>query len=996
MTALETHTPLETLLLFQSLDPSVSDPPSFTRISDSLKNNDLIRESESYNPTRLDPEALTQLYLRLMKEEARAEVIGIDKGVNDVEEQQQPPTRKKPLSPLLNTVNDASRHSHLLPSLLNRLYFRYRNHAIKAIEGEEYRYRLLQRDIQEINCGEWDARLQLEEATSKKDSGKDGVNSIQTLLRQDSDVEKSNSESAQHPAKSPQRQDEPVVTPPNQQAVTSSDLPTVPAGVSLDTQHEKLEHGKQRAPNVIHEQPQAKDSVEGPQSTELSTQSPARPTQESQQLPISQDKQQPQSMSSEKNIPFLPPRQPTNPGYPLPSPDVGRRMPYPLSESPASSAPSPSPRLQQSHLPTHDRSSQSPITLPPLAGMLRSSGSPLASLDNLADISPQQQFRPNPPLPSPRSVQLPVGQGHPIQLPQPRNYPMQVFPYYDSQQPYGVPYPYGHGHIPPYHHAGQGGMPPYQGPVPSPGRGSIYGSGPVYQSPPPSYSQYPAYSQTPSYHQTPVQTPFNRSQAPRFSEQSTPVSSARRRPPRPSPIDTSTTSTKWKNVETPGSMRSPGSPLRPRPEEISPLSEKAPSPVLGILPSQNKQPIGQANKKARASSSRTMTSRSQGPRAASAASSTAAGSAPTHTRSQSLLSHADELSLDNTSQIHKIKPEPPATPAGDDDVSVTETTADENFRKSTRRRRETLRGLEMTEINRTGTKRKRGPLETRLRSSPPYHSNFNNNRSNHVLGTRNFPRTSATIMNDITAHKLASMFSKPITDREAPGYKDLIFRPQDLKSIKSAIVAGSKALVSTADNAGAPSASGEVGSPAAQAASGIPSVKSASVWIPEAADVLPPKGIVNSAQLEKELMRMFANAIMFNPDPKRGFGSAFREGHGRHGSASERRGEEQGEDGDTGDRMKDEDDEAEGSVVEDTREMFEAVERGVADWRAAERAVEDFGSGAAPGATSAMKGPLARLRGGDKEEDGEVDELAGEDVHGRDDEDLGGGKRRRR
>ena len=237
------------------------------------------------------------------------------------------------------------------------------------------------------------------------------------------------------------------------------------------------------------------------------------------------------------------------------------------------------------------------------------------------------------------------------------------------------------------------------------------------------------------------------------------------------------------------------------------------------------------------------------------------------------------------------------------------------------------------------------------------------------------------------------MFAKPITDREAPGYKDLIFRPQDLKSIKSAIVAGSKALVSAADSAGA-SASGEVGSPAAHAGSGTPSVKSASVWIPETADVRPPKGIVNSAQLEKELMRMFANAIMFNPDPKRGFGSVFREGRGRHGSANERRGEEHGEEGDAGDRRTDEDDE--GSVVKDTREMFEAVERGVADWRAAERAVEDLGPGTAASAAGSMKGPLARLRGAEKEEDGEVDELAGEDLQPRDDEDLGGGKRRRR
>ena len=41
---------------------------------------------------------------------------------------------------------------------------------------------------------------------------------------------------------------------------------------------------------------------------------------------------------------------------------------------------------------------------------------------------------------------------------------------------------------------------------------------------------------------------------------------------------------------------------------------------------------------------------------------------------------------------------------------------------------------------------------------------------------------------------------------------------------------------------------------------------------------MPPKGIVNSSQLEKELIRVFANAIMFNPLPsdERGFGPSLK------------------------------------------------------------------------------------------------------------------------
>lgn len=346
-----------------------------------------------------------------------------------------------------------------------------------------------------------------------------------------------------------------------------------------------------------------------------------------------------------------------------------------------------------------------------------------------------------------------------------------------------------------------------------------------------------------------------------------------------------------------------------------------------------------------------------------------------------------------TVKARKIKNEPPATPAGiagDEDSEMAAPTPDESSHVSTRPRRGTLRGSETaTESTGTSKKRKRGSQAT------PEDTNTDNlsmtltslNRSGYVLASRNFPRTSATIMNDVTAHKLASLFAKPLTEREAPGYKDLIYRPQDLKSIKSAISAGSRAVAAAADNTttvGTPA--GEAGSPGQGA--GTPSAaanKNASLWIPKTADVVPPKGIVNSAQLERELMRMFANAVMFNPDTNRGFGPAFRfrepagadgddDGDGGAGEEGQRAGTEDGEEGD------------EGGVVRDTREMFAAVDKSVAAWRAAERAAEEAGGGRAvvPTSVPAPVGLVAsRLRGGgeemekEKEED-EADELAGD------------------
>lgn len=198
-------------------------------------------------------------------------------------------------------------------------------------------------------------------------------------------------------------------------------------------------------------------------------------------------------------------------------------------------------------------------------------------------------------------------------------------------------------------------------------------------------------------------------------------------------------------------------------------------------------------------------------------------------------------------------------------------------------------------------------------------------------------------MNDISAHKLGNLFAKPLTEREAPGYKDLIYRPQDLRSIKNAINAGGKALIKAAEGAGE-------------------DATSSNVWIPEMPDVVPPAGIVNSTQLEKELTRIFANAIMFNPEvpSKRGVGPAFRT---RQRTLSRRTLDDE-------DEAPSEEEVINGkqdvSVVKDTREIFEAVEEKVAGWRSAERAVEEGGG--------FLKGPVARLRGGASEE---VDELAG-------------------
>ena len=177
-------------------------------------------------------------------------------------------------------------------------------------------------------------------------------------------------------------------------------------------------------------------------------------------------------------------------------------------------------------------------------------------------------------------------------------------------------------------------------------------------------------------------------------------------------------------------------------------------------------------------------------------------------------------------------------------------------------------------------------------------------------------------MNDVAAHKHASIFAKPLTDRDAPGYKDLIYRPQDIKSIKSAIHQGSKAVAAATESANTPAADLESPGPGA----GTP-LKSNGILLKKTVDLIPPKGIINSPQLEKELTRMFANAVMFNPTPEHTFGPSFP----MQSDAVSREGTQAPEPD-------------EGGIINDTLEICDDVEKAVSRWRAAERAVDDMGN----------------------------------------------------
>ena len=160
----------------------------------------------------------------------------------------------------------------------------------------------------------------------------------------------------------------------------------------------------------------------------------------------------------------------------------------------------------------------------------------------------------------------------------------------------------------------------------------------------------------------------------------------------------------------------------------------------------------------------------------------------------------------------------------------------------------------------TGRKRKLPSPEAEREREP-------SKPATHVSWTRNFPKISASALERIGAHRSASTFALPIKDRDAPGYREAIHRPMDLKSIKAAITAGNRAgiaMLRDMDEKGE-----EVDKNAMV------------VELPMTKELVPPRGIVNSRQLERELMLMFANAVMFNPDSERGINLSTRTRSGR-------------------------------------------------------------------------------------------------------------------
>lgn len=911
------HTTLESLLIFQSIATRGATESTFDLVSTSLNQNEIIRRQERYDSARLGASEIENLYKSLLEDEARRKRLQRTNGQNGFLETTEPNSRKRKLSPSVSpTPEDVERNVEWMAELANRLYATYKENVVAEIKNEEGQYRAIAEEIRKIEAEPEQPAL---DGLHSPGTNQDVVDQRPAL--DSSIVERGPSADQQTTDKA---------SSPNKPSQPSEPARDGILNKNFVQEQQKTELSKPGA-SPIPALPNISQNQEAPQH-------PAKPTQPSPRLAS-----QP------------PPIQPNNRSLSPAIPPSAQSQTQPIRNG----APAQRSSVPPAHGPPQTRFSpiqsqpQSPVILPPPHAMPPPGMTPMRPPSEMSASSRRGSGTPNTAQPHYMPPQHPYAQHHPFGYPP---WPNQPSPHntYPHLAPYSSPYH-------PQQVQGGQGYPPNIAPS---------------QNTYPPYS-YPPFGQPPSLHRGPPpvspQTPQN------WAQQSpqpgwpamTPVT--QRRAPETPRTGIMKSNSPWKSMPSSITQQMP-QPARER--EVSPVeervewlrqggrraqekkpSETGPKTLTPAIPTASKEDSLQPTSVQPPTKATRGGRRGRRGRAGSAASSAVAD----RSRSESATSFASdtrqETSATRAPGPRSIKPEPPSTPAP--------LPSDSEQTRSSRRRGNTLQSLPDT-LSRTLGRSKRGPHYD-LEDSPipplstPRHAPQPRAPidPNLVATTRNFSKISQTLMQEVLGHKHTGIFAKPITEREMPGYRDLIYCPQDLKSIKAAISAGNKAVAAAIEEQSVSSATPGVGEAASPIATPTTSVagKNSILLLKKTPDLVPPKAIVNSGQLEKELIRMFANAIMFNPLPRdeRGLGNIRL----RPGGALDKDGEVKTADGEASANAgvpkrtwKTE----EGGIIRDTRDMAEAVEKAVADWR-------DVEQGPVFGNTSDVRGS-STIRGG--------------------------------
>ncbi|KAI0485414.1 hypothetical protein F4859DRAFT_380889 [Xylaria cf. heliscus] len=966
------YTPLESLFLFQLLSKYGFINGSFDRIAQELQSNPLVSEQEEYDAGRLTPDALQQLALQLLSEEQRREAeAAAEKGVNGLS----PTSKKRKLqSPPLPTLKEAHEHPEKLPILVDRLYARFRDELVRQIREDERLYQEREREVDEIERGEWDEKIKQERRVD--DAASNGIppeedvrrtkpkghatpipvptptptpipiptsttvpaltpaptpvpapTAVQAPILVQPSIQESAKRVEATPASTLPTPVAPPAPPPQQlpekRPLQPSPSPLVPATPtpatvappaairSANKQRHFAPDGRPppepaRTPNgtaPVLQHPQMAPGY-GPRPASTTQLHVPDGTQRPENLPKAKgpvlgQQGQAQATALQWEPPYQPPHHPPH-QTPVPSP----RLPFPSGAprppgysphipSGAPQAPQIPPQHAPQHVPQHPQNyaqgRQAPgqtVAQPRFPTPSTSAPSPPVLLppQNAGQIPPPLQSLPvnatpdgtGQHVPHQRSPSAPVIASPAPNIPRntyghqttvlPTSTPIRppsglaathpaiaaVKPSTQTIQPPHLSTPVRH-HQPPSHarpqHPPQQVSAPTTPSQPQHAKSNARSYGAQYNQHP----KPPAGSDVMQRPQPPVQTPVSTPRPPYISQVHTPSSVN----------DASYVirghGTKWTSTPTPSTPRVQNA------ESYFDIESPAFEPLSPPpRPAQPPKTSSNAEKDNSKSVMKTDTTKSRG--------------------RLSRVTHKVETASENA----EGPPEPDLPGPNIKNEEATPQTLQEAIDTAAN---QTPPGRTPAAMNAQSNKRKR--QDSPLNRGPP-------TPATHVLWTRAFHKISMTALDQIIGHRYANMFANAIKPRLAPGYYEIILRPQDLKGIQKAITAGSKAAAATV----ATMVDVDANSPA--------------VWLPISIDLVPPRGIINIAQLERELIHMFANAIMYNPDPQRGLGPSFLRSYQSNSEEGEDlRGYEFDENG----------------VVKETRNMFAEVEKLLGDLR---------------------------------------------------------------
>jgi len=813
------HTPLEKLLLYRLIIYHQITERAFVEISEILRGNDFVKEEPGYDAARLSPEALRELFLQILRDE-----VGGDDARSNGEKASgavSPSSRKRKLpTPLPSTLPEACAFATTVVALIDKLWDQYKDWRVRDIQNDDKRIAILEDEI---------AHLEEDEKTALE-KGKPAANPEPSVGGEQKSGALLNGTAA------PAATLAPAPTASTVEGRRKSPAPgasrSAPRGVPPPAGAQTLAPPAVVPPGQFGQAPSRPSPRQSPRPSPAPVlQAPQGITQLLPSGPPTPQSQVPELLQRpvgglQAKAPLQQPPTPPVPGA------LKWEPPYQPSARPASGTPPYAPQ----RIPTAGQAWAGQGPAPP-AQQLQAQGVQQPQIIAPQPVIPTPQRGPprahplappaiqggpgRSPVGSPMNLQpqragtaspLP-GASRPSQQPSagPASGPSQLVP---PARTSPVPVPASASRtVPSPQSARPGGMAisTQSGPPPPPLPTQQGVSTPVSDSP---------------HHAAALKAVFENLKPHRIS---TPTPSRFKQPPGPPQTPLSTGSlyqvshgsgTRWKPGEpTPSTPRADAGEIpSPAYEPLSPplaraeLQRKPSSKQVDRIDTAVRRPRGRPSK------------------------------------------HAEKAQLGQTpsaAQTEELKGSGPArikmeelTPRPVDETG--DTTAEEST--SGRRHVSTPAGpsSRVAKRKRASSVAPRSSEPTPAPPAPPA-------PPTHVLWTRGFPKISASALDQIGSHRHANMFAHKIRDRDAPNYSNIIRHPVDLKSIRTAISHGNKAAVAAA---AAAVAEGDAGA--------------SSVWLPISEDLMPPRGIINSAQLDSELVHMFANAIMYNPDSSRG------------------------------------------------------------------------------------------------------------------------------